>query len=74
MDPMVSRHNTVCCACFVVPRESSVNGCLIPPSLPCQSSPRLHSTSLHPHSPQAYLCDGQTWVAHVKVRFVFLSV
>ena len=28
--PLVSRYNTVCCACFVVPSESSVNGCLIP--------------------------------------------
>ena len=33
--PWASRYNTIYCACFVVPRESSVNGCLIPPSLPC---------------------------------------
>ena len=37
--PWVSRYNTVYCAFFVVPREFSVNSCLIPPPTMLMFSP-----------------------------------
>ena len=44
----------------------------LPPIMLVFFPPPFH-TILHLHSPQIYLCDGQTWVAHVKVVLSFFQ-